>query len=75
MRRATRRHQQKDGNIAEKKRQTHPFLYAFSVVLLVVIVVTFIGGPALSRSGGGGRIIFGYYKSTPIEFFPDNYFS
>jgi peptidyl-prolyl cis-trans isomerase D len=75
MRRATRRHQQKDGNIAQKKRQTHPFLYAFSVVLLVVIVVTFIGGPALSRSGGGGRIIFGYYKNTPIEFFPDNYFS
>ena len=75
MRRATRRHQQKDGNIAEKKRQTQPFLYAFSVVLLVVIVVTFIGGPALSRSGGSGRIIFGYYKSTPIEFFPDNYFS
>ena len=75
MRRATRRHQQKDGNITEKKRQTHPFLYAFSVVLLVVIVVTFIGGPAIARSGGGGRIIFGYYKNTPIEFFPDNYFS
>jgi peptidyl-prolyl cis-trans isomerase D len=75
MRRATRRHQQKDGNITEKRRQMHPFLYAFSVVLLIVIVVTFIGGPAISRSGGGGRIIFGYYKNTPIEFFPDNYFS
>jgi peptidyl-prolyl cis-trans isomerase D len=75
MQRATRRHQQKDGNIAQKRRETHPFLYAFSVVLLVVIVVTFIGGPAISRSGGGGRIIFGYYKNTPIEFFPDNYFS
>ncbi len=75
MRRATRRHQQKDGNVVSKKRETHPFLYAFSVVLLVVIVVTFIGGPAISRSGGGGRIIFGYYKNVPIEFFPDNYFS
>jgi peptidyl-prolyl cis-trans isomerase D len=75
MRRATRRHKQKDGNIVEKKRETHPFLYAFSVVLLVVIVVTFIGGPALSRSGGGRRIIFGYYKNTPIEYYPDNYFS
>ena len=75
MRRATRRHQQRDDNIAEKKRQSHPFLYAFSVVLLVVIVVTFIGGPAISRAGGGGRIIFGYYKKTPIEYYPDNYFS
>jgi peptidyl-prolyl cis-trans isomerase D len=75
MRRATRRHQQRDGNIVEKKRETHPFLYAFSVVLLIVIVVTFIGGPALSRSGGGGRIVFGYYKDKPIEFVPGNYFA
>jgi peptidyl-prolyl cis-trans isomerase D len=75
MRRATRRHQQKDGNIVQKKRETHPFLYAFSIVLLVVIVVTFIGGPAISRRGTGGRIIFGYYKNTPIEYYPDNYFS
>ena len=75
MRRATRRHQQKDGNVVQKKRETHPFLYAFSVVLLVVIVVTFIGGPALSRSGGGGRVIFGYYKDKPIEFVPGNYFA
>ena len=75
MRRATRRHLQRDDNITEKRRQTHPFLYAFSVVLLIVIVVTFIGGPAISRAGGGGRIIFGYYKDKPIEFFPDNYFS
>ncbi|UCF98736.1 MAG: peptidylprolyl isomerase [Spirochaetaceae bacterium] len=75
MRRATRRHQQRDGNIVEKRRETHPFLYAFSVVLLIVIVVTFVGGPAISRTGGGGRIIFGYYKNKPIEFFPDNYFS
>ena len=75
MRRATRKHKQKDGNVVTKKRETHPFLYAFSVVLLVVIVVTFIGGPALSRSGGGGRIIFGYYKNRPIEFVPGNYFA
>jgi parvulin-like peptidyl-prolyl isomerase len=75
LRRTTRKRKQKDANIAEKRRETHPFLYAFSVVILVVIVVTFVGGPALSRSGGGGRIVFGYYKDKPIEFFPDNYFS
>jgi len=75
MRRATRKHKQKDANIVEKKRETHPFLYAFSVVLLIVIVVTFIGGPAMSGRGGRGRIIFGFYKGKPIEYYPDNYFS
>jgi parvulin-like peptidyl-prolyl isomerase len=75
MRRATRRHRHQDDNVTQKRRETHPFLYAFSVVLLIVIVVTFVGGPALSRAGGRGRIIFGYYKDKPIEFFPDNYFS
>ncbi|MBN2551935.1 MAG: peptidyl-prolyl cis-trans isomerase [Spirochaetales bacterium] len=75
MRRATRKHKQRDENAVQKKRQMHPFLYAFSVVLLIVIAVTFIGGPAISGSVGGGRIVFGYYKDTPIEFFPDNYFS
>jgi parvulin-like peptidyl-prolyl isomerase len=75
MRRATRKRKQKDANTAEKRRETHPFLYAFSVVILIVIVVTFLGGPAISRAGGGGRIIFGYYKDKPIEFFPGNFFS
>lgn len=75
MRRATRRRNQKDPNIAEKRKETHPFLYAFSIVILIVIAVTFLGGPALSRAGGSGRIIFGYYKGKPIEFFPGNFFS
>ncbi len=75
MRRATRKRQQGSSNQAEKKRESHPFLYAFSVVILVVIVVTFIGGPAITRSGGGGRIIFGYYKDRPIAFYPGNFFS
>jgi peptidyl-prolyl cis-trans isomerase D len=75
MRRAPRRHQQKDGNIAEKKRHSQPFLYAFSVVILIVIVVTFVMAPAMSGSGARGRYIFGYYKGEPIEYIPDNYFS
>jgi len=75
MRRVTRKHRQKDKNIAEKRKESHPFLYAFSVVILIVIAVTFLGGPALSRAGRSGRIIFGYYKGKPIEFFPGNFFS
>jgi peptidyl-prolyl cis-trans isomerase D len=75
MRRSTRKRRQKDASIAEKRKETHPFLYAFSVVILIVIAVTFLGGPAISRAGGGGRIIFGYYKDKAIEFFPGNFFS
>lgn len=59
----------------EKKRQTHPFLYIFSVIILVIILVTFVGGPALSRSSGGGGIVFGSYMGKPIEFVPGNFLS
>ncbi len=75
MRRAARKRKQGASTQAEKKRETHPFLYAFSVAILVVIVVTFIGGPAITRGSRGGRIVFGYYKDQPIAFYPGNYFS
>jgi peptidyl-prolyl cis-trans isomerase D len=62
--------------IAEHRRNTQPFLYAFSVAILVVIVVTFIGLPAArGRTGGGRRIVFGYYRGKPIEYFPGNFFA
>ncbi|AFG37917.1 SurA N-terminal domain-containing protein [Spirochaeta africana] len=53
-------------------------LYIFSVTVLVIIVVTFIGGPLIGSIGGpqaGGRLIFGYYRRTPIEYAPGNYFA
>jgi len=61
--------------IIEKKRQSHPFLYIFSVIILVIIVVTFIGGPALSRYAGRSSIVFGSYMGKPIEFVPGNFLS
>ncbi|MCK4778113.1 MAG: SurA N-terminal domain-containing protein, partial [Actinomycetia bacterium] len=74
-RRASRKKNEKTSTRIEKKRKGHPFLYAFSVVLLVVIVVTFIGGPLISRRGGRGSISFGSYKGKPIDYYPGNYFS
>ena len=59
----------------EKKRQSHPFLYIFSVIILVIILVTFIGGPALSRAAGRGTTVFGSYMGKPIEFVPGNFLS
>ena len=59
----------------EKKRQSHPFLYIFSVIILVIILVTFVGGPALSRYAGRSTIVFGSYMGKPIEFVPGNFLS
>ena len=58
----------------DKKREKHPLLYIFSVILLVVIVVTFLGSPLASRLGGGGLPIFGEYDGVQIEYMQDNYF-
>lgn len=60
---------------AEKKTFNRPFLYIFSVIILVIIVVTFVGTPVVGKMAGPGRIIFGYYKGRPIEYSPGNYFS
>jgi parvulin-like peptidyl-prolyl isomerase len=57
----------------EKRRLTHPLLYAGSVILLVIIVVTFVGAPVISGRAGRGRINFGAYRGEPIDFFPGNY--
>jgi peptidyl-prolyl cis-trans isomerase D len=75
-RRATRRKSEHDETVVEKRRERHPIIYAFSVVILLVIVVTFIGGPGVSRAARGGRrIVFGAYKGKPIEYYPGNYLS
>ena len=64
----------------EKRRQNHPFLYGFSVVLLVVIVVTFVaagpGGP-LGRGSGSvsGAYVFGSYRGREIAYYPGSYFA
>jgi len=57
----------------EKKKLHHPFLYAGSIILLVIIVVTFVGAPVISGSVGRGRINFGAYRGEAIDFYPGNY--
>lgn len=62
-------------NAVEKRRKQHPMLWVFSVFILVVIVVTFVGAPILSRSGRQGGIVFGSWDGEPIEYRADNYFA
>jgi peptidyl-prolyl cis-trans isomerase D len=59
----------------EKRKESHPLLYAFSVVVLVIIVVTFVGSPVASRMSGPGSILFGTYAGKDIAYQPGNYFA
>ena len=62
--------------ISKKFKQT-PLLYIGSVVILLLVVVTFVGGDLLSggRYGrGGGDLTFGYYDRAPISWVPGNVF-
>ncbi len=72
-----RRKDENKENVVEKRREHHPVLYALSVAILVVIVVTFIGTPAARGGlrGAGHKIEFGTYKGKPVEYYSSNYFA
>jgi peptidyl-prolyl cis-trans isomerase D len=57
------------------KSRMNPWMYIFSVAILVIIVVTFVGGPLVGGTAGGGGIVFGSYDGEDIEFYPGNYLS
>ena len=75
MRRLKGKKQDSASEAIEKRKTTHPALYAFSILLLVIIVVTFVGSPVASRLGGSGSIVFGSYDGREIVFQPGNYFA
>ena len=61
----------------EKKNSRHPVLYIFSVLLLIVIAVTFVGAPVVGDAvrGTTGSISFGKYGKEDIEFSQNGYFA
>ncbi len=51
-----------------------PTLYIFSVIILAVIVVSFIGGPIVGQMAGpGASVEFGRYRGRPIELEQGSY--
>ena len=61
-----------------KKFKQNPGIYIGSVVILVLVVVTFLGGDFLSGGGfrgNDGDLTFGYYDKAPISHVPGNFFS
>jgi len=61
----------------EKKHQLHPLLYVFSVVILIIVVVTFVALPFRPGNFGPGSLVFGSYNGEDIRFIgnPENYFA
>ena len=61
----------------EKKNSRHPVLYIFSVLLLIIIAVTFVGAPVVGDAvrGTSGSISFGKYGKEDIEFSQSGYFA
>lgn len=61
----------------EKKHQSHPLTYLFSVVVLVIVVVTFIALPMRGAGNIRGSLVFGVYNGESIQYVgnPPNYFA
>jgi peptidyl-prolyl cis-trans isomerase D len=77
-----RAQQKKTGAVSEdieKRRRTHPIVYAGVVVVLVVVVVTFVlagpGGPLGGGTSGVNSVVFGSYKGKDITLYQGSYFS
>ena len=66
---------EQDKTLAAERKRKHPLVYVFSVFLLLIIVVSFVGGPILSRLGGNKPIVFGSYGGEEIDFVSGNYLS
>jgi hypothetical protein len=76
--REIRRRKKKDQVEIEKtlpaeRRRRHPLLYVGSIVLLVIIVIAFVGGPLVGRIGAGGPLVFGSYGGEEIQYVQGNY--
>ena len=60
---------------AKEKPRSH-FMSAttiFSIIILIIIVVTFVGGPLVGNFASTTQLIFGYYGKEEIEYVPGNY--
>lgn len=71
--------QKKRGGDSEPRSRIstrRPFLYIFSVLVLVLIIVTFVGAPLITQTAGSSRrLVFGSYRGEDIVYTPGNYFA
>jgi len=58
----------------EKRHHLHPALYVFSIVVLVVVVITFVASPVAGKMGQSGHIVFGTWDGNEIAWYSGGYF-
>jgi parvulin-like peptidyl-prolyl isomerase len=60
----------------QKRFKTNPFVFAGTVIVLVIVVVAFVLVPAIVPEAGGLGFdtTFGYYGKAPIRYAANNYF-
>ncbi|GEM_PF-5884717 len=62
-------------NVAERKKRRSPLFWGFSIIILVLIVLSFVVAPALTGLGTPqDSLQFGSYDGEPITFEQNNYF-
>lgn len=63
-------------NIVAEKQHKHPFLWGFSIAILVLVVVSFVGAPFFRGLLSGGRdVVFGQFAGKDIKYTPNSYFA
>ena len=66
----------KELNIVDRKKKQHPFLWIFSITILVIIVISFVGAPLLRGFGSSSNeLVFGKYGDVEIEYAYGTYFA
>ncbi|MFO8064420.1 MAG: SurA N-terminal domain-containing protein [Spirochaetota bacterium] len=69
----------KGGDESEPRRRIstrRPFLYLFSVLVLVIIIVAFVGAPLVTQTAQRSEsLVFGSYRGETIEYTPGSYFA
>ncbi len=66
----------KELNIVDRKKKQHPFLWIFSITILVIIVISFVGAPLLRGFGSSSNeLVFGKYGDVEIAYSYGTYFA
>lgn len=64
-------------NTTSARKEKHPAIWIFSIVILVLIIITFVAGPAISGflpSSSSQELSFGSYNGEPITYSYNSYF-
>jgi parvulin-like peptidyl-prolyl isomerase len=63
----------KSGSDGPKRGIKNPFIYAGTVVFLVVVIVAFVFFPTSTGASGGGTLTFGSFAGKPISYTQGSY--